>query len=93
MESLSDHLPFEEFAACMKRELLGKYPGSLTRGTHLFEEVGMDSLEMFHIVVLIEDLSGFEIELEAVPLIETVGQAYDFYDALCGVHASRTLPG
>jgi acyl carrier protein len=70
---------FDEFTAHLRDDLLEGYPGTLAPDSTLFEEIGLDSLEIFHIVVFIEDLAGAEIELEMPPAMETVMDAYEYY--------------
>jgi acyl carrier protein len=72
-------LTFEEFAAQLREELLHAYPGELRPETHLFDEVGLDSLEVFHVVVFIEDVAGVEIAIEDPPPLVTVKDAYNYY--------------
>jgi acyl carrier protein len=73
---------FDEFAALLQEQLFSAYPHELHRDTRLFDDVGIDSLEVFHIVVFVEELAGSEIGDLASgepPSIVTVLDAYDLY--------------
>jgi acyl carrier protein len=72
-------LTIDEFIAQLRDGLLTDYPGDLAPETNFFTDIGLDSLEMFHIVVFIEDLTGFEISIEEPPQLGTVADAYDLY--------------
>ena len=79
---LADQLSFEEFARELKEGLFPQYPADLTAETSLFSDVGIDSLEVFHVVVFIEDLTGEEIALDDPPPLDKVRDVYSFYLSL-----------
>jgi acyl carrier protein len=78
-DDVSTVLTFEQFTAQLREELLQECSGDLRPETHLFEDLGLDSLEVFHVVVFIEDVAGVEIAIDDPPPLETVQDAYDYY--------------
>jgi acyl carrier protein len=76
---VSTMLTFEEFAAQLREEVLQAFTGELGPDTHLLDEVGLDSLDLFHVVVFIEDVAGVEIAIDDPPPLATVQDAYAYY--------------
>jgi acyl carrier protein len=75
-------LTFEEFTGHLREQLLEEYPGELRPETNLFDEIGLDSFEMFHVVMLVEDITGLEVSLEEPPPMTTLQDTYAFYRAV-----------
>ena len=83
-------LTFEEFTRHLREQLLEEYPGELRPDTNLFDDIGLDSFDMFHVVMLIEDITGFEVSVDEPPAMTTIKDTFDFYRS---VIASAGRPG
>ena len=47
--------------------------------TDLYDELGLDSLSAFRLVLFCETLAGADFPPDTIPPIFTVGDAYDYY--------------
>ncbi len=70
-------LSFEAFQAVLA-DLLHAEPAQLRADACLVTDLGVDSLRMVEILLRLEEL-GLEISPDAVWEIETVADAYDYY--------------
>jgi len=82
----------DQFIAELRDVMLTEYPGELAPDTNLFTDVGLDSLELFHVVVFVEDLTGFELAIEEPPQLETVGDAYNLYLGVMAALSANSEP-
>jgi acyl carrier protein len=53
-------------------------PGEIADGTHFREDLDADSLDLYELVMELEDTYGIGMSEEEAAGIETVGQAVDF---------------
>jgi acyl carrier protein len=53
-------------------------PGRITDGTRFREDLDADSLDLYELVMELEDSYGVKVSEEQAAEIETVGQAVDF---------------
>lgn len=51
----------------------------LAESASLYDDLLLDSLETFHLVVLTESLSGIAIPPESIPPLFTIGDVYAYY--------------
>ncbi len=49
---------------------------------HLVDDWGIDSLQVFQVLVIVEAMAGAMVPPPEVPDLQTVGDAYDYYRAL-----------
>lgn len=45
----------------------------------LYDDWGLDSLQAFQLIIIIESLAGLDIPPDEIPLIYTVQDAFDYY--------------
>lgn len=61
-------------------EFLGIEAEALTRGTHIYDELGLDSLGMFSLGMHLIKSFGIKLPLAEVASISTIGDIYDALD-------------
>ena len=61
-------------------------PGRIEAGTRFKEDLDADSLDLYELVMELEDTYGVSVPEEEAANIETVGQAVDFVAQRLGVH-------
>lgn len=66
-------------------EVLNVDPSEIDESTTFAGDLGADSLDLFQIVMGIEEAFDIEIDAEAVDGIETVGQAVELIKSTKGV--------
>lgn len=76
--ALSDPINWETLTARVA-DFLGVEPESLKRSTHIYDELGLDSLGMFSLGMHLMKSLGIKLPLSEVASISTVG---DIFDAL-----------
>lgn len=80
----SVQLSFEQFADRLCSGLATPVEvGDVTAESGLFDELGIDSLSAFELLLLVEDLAGITQAPAELPEINTVGDAYAHYLELC----------
>lgn len=62
-------------------EELGVEPGAITDATRFRDDLDADSLDLYELVMELEDTYGVRMSEEEAAEIETVGQAVDFVHA------------
>lgn len=65
-------------------EVLSVDPNEITEETTFMEDLGADSLDMFQIVIGLEDVFQMELQTEALDQVLTVGDALELLK-----HASK----
>jgi acyl carrier protein len=76
-------LDFDEFCKTVLKILKDPWDGECDRDTRLFEDINLDSLEVFEFLIVVEALANLVVPLPEVPLIFTLGDAYDYYEIAC----------
>jgi acyl carrier protein len=61
-------------------QFLGKDPNGLLRETHIYEEIGLDSLGMFSLGMYLIKCFGITLPLSEVATISTLGDMYQALD-------------
>lgn len=75
---MSEPIQWETLTARVS-EFLGVEPSSLQRSTHIYDELGLDSLGMFSLGMHLMKGLGIRLPLSAVANISTIG---DIHEAL-----------
>jgi acyl carrier protein len=75
-------MPFDDFACEVAREL-GIDRAALTAAANLRTDLGFDSLQMYLLILTIEDL-GANVPEELIPHVLTLGDAYHHYVTATG---------
>lgn len=57
---------------------------AVTPEHRLVDDLGVDSIAMFEIFVLLEDVAAHELPVELVDSLETLGDAWHWYSTLAG---------
>jgi len=70
-------LSFQDFQALLA-DLLQVEAAQLTPETYFITDLGIDSLRMIQVLLRMEQI-GFKLSLESVWHIQTVGDAYRYY--------------
>jgi len=91
MQGCSNMLNFGEYCKSAFAEL-GVTLGVTTPTTGVFDDLGLDSLQAFELILVTEELAlgdrGATFYPQEVPAIFTMGDAYDYY---CSVASGRML--
>ena len=77
----SGELEFEEYVARVTEFLDVPAPTTLDRDSGLYEDLGIDSLQAFELLIITEQLAGLSALPPSIPAIYTLGDAYDYYVA------------
>ena len=72
-------LEFEEYVARVTKLLDVPAPTTLDRDYGLYENLGIDSLQAFELLIITEQLAGLSVPPPSIPAIFTLGDAYDYY--------------
>jgi acyl carrier protein len=72
-------LSFREYCERIFRLLDLATPDRIDPETRLFEELALDSLQAFELVVATEQLAGRDVPPPELPAIWTIGDAYRYY--------------
>ncbi len=84
-------LDFDVFCAKVLSILEVDWNDPCRRDVRIFEDMGLDSLETFELLVVIESLAELFVPLPEVPLIFTLGDAFDYYEVACTAAESDEL--
>jgi acyl carrier protein len=84
-------LKFGEFARHVTAEF-GDRGVPLVETTELYDELGLDSLEAFRLVILIEDLAGVDFPPATTPMLWTLRDAYTYLQQLTASVATQNSP-
>jgi acyl carrier protein len=57
-------------------------PDVVTPNMGLFDDLGLDSLQAFQLLVVIESLAGVDVPPPELPAMYTMQDAYDYYRSL-----------
>ena len=74
-----DVLEWGRFSACVT-EFLGVEPDGVQRTTHIYDQLGIDSLGMFSLGMHVIERFGIALPLSEVATIATLGDLYDALD-------------
>jgi acyl carrier protein len=72
-------MTFDEFAIFLAQALELEPPITLQPTTGLYDELGLESLQAFQMVIAIETRAGLEIPEDDVPELYTLGDAYEYF--------------
>lgn len=78
---------FEEFASFLVQALELELVIDPQMSTGLWDELELDSMQAFHMIIAIEAHAGLVIPEADVPDLYTLGDAYEYF---CRVHAQTT---
>lgn len=82
---MPETLDWTQFAAGVS-EFLGVEPNTLERGTHIYDQLGIDSLGMFSLGMHLTKTFAITLPLALVATISTLG---DLFDAMIS-HGTKT---
>lgn len=82
---------FKDFAGRLLTMLDVELPAKLTRDADLYADLGLDSLQAFQLVLLIESLTGVVVPPETVPALYSLGDAFDYYAMLSAAGSSDAV--
>ena len=72
-------MDFENFAQRVVLRFGIDEPPSLDPWTGIFDDLGLDSLQGFELLIYVEALAGVDVPPPALPDVLTLGEAYDYY--------------
>ena len=67
-------------------EVLNVDPSEIDENTTFMGDLGADSLDLFQVIMAIEEAFDIEISAEAVESVETVGQAVELIKSAKGMN-------
>lgn len=82
-------MTFDEYVARLFSELHLERRNSYDVGDDLFEKIGLDSLQAFELILVTEEMAGLSqvtglsIPPSDIPVISTLGDAYEYYLLVC----------
>jgi acyl carrier protein len=74
-----DALDFDDLVAHLARELHLALPDPVLPSTGLFDDLELDSLGAFELLVAIEDVAGCDAPPLELPRMFTLGDVHDYY--------------
>ena len=77
-------LTFDEYSREVFAGLGLEWTGECSRDQRLDESLGLDSLKVFELLVLTEELGGLTHPPDSVSVIQTLGDAFDYYQSIDG---------
>lgn len=77
-------LTLEDFTLSLQRGMGIELASPPTPEDGLFEVWGLDSLQAFQMIVVVEDLAGCLVPPPEIPTILVVSDAYAYYRSLVG---------
>jgi acyl carrier protein len=72
-------MDFGEFAELLISHMELPYTGPFERSTGVYDELGVDSLQAFQMLIIIETAAELDVPSLELPDIITLGDAYDYY--------------
>ncbi len=70
---------FDDFARAVLKAIGVDWTGDVAPSLSLYEELALDSLQAFHLLVVVEELAEVLYPPEVIPELFTLGQAYNYY--------------
>jgi acyl carrier protein len=70
---------FDDYASILLEIFHKVEHDGVSRSADLYEEIGLDSLQTFELIVLSEQMAGLMIPPVEIPAINSMGDAYDYY--------------
>jgi len=80
---------FAAFCRLVHANLQLDGPLADSREVGLFDDLALDSLQTFQLVILIEESAGLMVPPEFPPEMYTIGQAFDYYLQAARLAASQ----
>jgi acyl carrier protein len=77
-------LTLEDFALRLQRGLGIELAAPPTPYDGLFDVWGLDSLQAFQMIIVVEDMAGCLVPPPEIPTMLVVGDAYEYYRSLVG---------
>jgi acyl carrier protein len=74
--------PFEQFVANLIR-VFSIDADDVGAGTGLYDDLGMDSIDAMRLLIVLEEWAAILLPPEEIPVLLTVGDAYEYYVSLC----------
>ena len=72
-------MTFDDYVAKLFLELNLDGEAEYHREDDLYATIGLDSLQAFELILVTEEMAGLSVPPAQVPLIFTLGDAYDYY--------------
>jgi acyl carrier protein len=77
-----EHQTTEAFASALAEVLRIDHGGRLGPEVDLFDDWGIDSLQAFEMLIVIEAMSGALFPPAEIPAVFTIGDAFGYYEGL-----------
>lgn len=75
-------LTFEEFASRLGGRLGIEGLESTNPALGLYDDLGLDSLQAFSMLIIVENMADSLVPLMEIPALFTIGDAYSYYQKL-----------
>jgi acyl carrier protein len=73
-------MEFDAFARMLASELGVFHDGPLTPATGLYDDLGLDSLLAFSLLIIVEAAAGLDVPPAELPELFTLGDAHAYYE-------------
>ena len=70
---------FEEYVSRLFEALDIEVRSGYTQDSGLYDDIGLDSLQAFELVIFTEELAGLTMPPPFIPMIFTLGDAYTYF--------------
>jgi acyl carrier protein len=78
---------FDEFVAQLRLGFSGPIPDPVDRDTSLYDDLKLDSLQAFELIIVVETLAESLAPLPEMPELYTLGDAFAYYEDLRAAEA------
>ena len=75
-------MTFEQFLARAAALLRIEWPAGTTRYDNLYEDLGLDSFQVFELLIIVEGLAESMVPPVEVPDLVTLDDAFGYYERL-----------
>jgi acyl carrier protein len=84
---------FDRFARHLASRLDVEVPEPLSPSINLYDELGLDSLQAFQMLIIIENMAESMMPPMELPALHTLGDSFDYYKQLRTLVLAESNPG
>ena len=74
-----DHLTIDDLVSKLGELTSFDMPQGVNPYDSLLDDLGIDSIQVYELIVLVEVLAGCDVPPPAIPEVRTLADAYDYY--------------
>jgi acyl carrier protein len=79
---------FDEFTRMLIERLEIEWDGEIVQSTLLVEDLSLDSMQVFLVMMMTESAAGLDVPPALIPVLVTVGDAFGYYRSSCALAAA-----